>query len=118
MPQSKAGKESSGSGGEPDATQDVKGGETEVSRHTKARARILRILRISCDMKLQEVADQVPCDVATLSRRERGVVSGDEDFDLQAFDILGGVGAIRRLMSQLQDVLDWISVQSRPAKLA
>ena len=78
----------------------------------------MRIMRIARGQKLQEVADQVPCDVATLSRRERGIVAGDEDFDLQAFDILGGVGAIRRLMAQLQDVLDWISVQSRPAKLA
>ena len=89
-----------------------------MSRHTRARALVMRIMRIARGQKLQEVADQVPCDVATLSRRERGIVAGDEDFDLQAFDILGGVGAIRRLMAQLQDVLDWISVQSRPAKLA
>ncbi len=69
-------------------------------------------------MKLQEVADQVPCDVATLSRRERGIVAGDKEFDLQVFGILGGIGAIRRLMAQLQDVIDWLGSQSPTAKLA
>ena len=112
----------SGSDGESGATLDDKGGVKTLSRHTRARAQVIRLLRLARGQTLQEVAADIPCDIATLSRRERGLsTERAEEFDFRALLVLGGADSLRQLIQIAQDALDWLEWamrQNQPLKPA
>ena len=88
-----------------------------MRRGQSSRYKLLRILRIAGELKLSEVACKVPCDVATLSRHERGAVRESDDLAVRTIEVLGGEAAFVGLIAYLQSALERWRARQQPPRL-